>query len=112
MNNPDQQQLIKRRNQLVENIGKLKNAIRGTLVKTKKKCGRKTCQCEQGKLHPHMYISIHRKPRNKSVYIRSREMEDTEKGIQAFREILHILDEISLLNMELIKSGMTSDSLS
>ena len=112
MNKPDQQQLIKRRNQLVENIGQLKNAIRGTLVRTKKKCGRKTCQCGQGQLHPHMYVSIHRKRRNKVVYIRPREMEDTQKGIQAFRKILHILDEISLINMELIKSGMTSDSLS
>jgi len=112
MNKPDQQQLIKRRNQLVENIGQLKNAIRGTLVKTKKKCGRKTCQCEQGHLHPHMYVSIHRKHRSKVVYVRPREMEDTQKGIQAFREILDILDEISLINMELIKSGMTSDPLS
>ena len=44
-----------------------------------------------------MYISIHRKRRNKVIYIRLREMEATQKGIQAFREILHILDEISLI---------------
>jgi hypothetical protein len=104
MNETDQLKLIERRNQLVEKIGKLKGAIRGTLVKTKKKCGKKTCQCEQGQLHPHMYVSIHRKPRNKVVYIRSREIEDTQIGIQAYRQVLHILDELSLINIELIKS--------
>lgn len=112
MKNPDLQQLIKRRNQLIENIGQLKGAIRGTLVKTQKKCGRKTCSCEQGQLHPHMYISIHRKPQNKVVYIRPREIEDTQKGIQACRQVLDILDEISLINMELIKSGFTKNDLS
>jgi hypothetical protein len=51
-----------------------------------------------------MYVSIHRKPRNKVVYIRSREIEDTQIGIQAYRQVLHILDELSLINIELIKS--------
>ena len=112
MKNSDPQQLIKRRNQLVENIAQLKGAIRGSLVKTKKKCGKKSCSCEEGQLHPHMYVSIHRKPQNKVVYIRPREIEATQKGIQACRQVLHILDELSSINVELIKSGFIKSDLS
>ena len=105
MTNPDPQQLIEKRNLLLKKVGKLKGLIRGTLVRTKKKCGRKDCRCEQGDLHPHVYISIYRKPRNKVVYIRPQEIEETQKGIQAYREVLRILDEISLINMTLVKTS-------
>ena len=95
--------MIKKRGQLLHEVLDIKEFIRGSLVKTKRKCGRKSCRCEQGQLHPHVYISTSRNKRNKIIYIRPNEEEKARQYINNYRKLIRILDQISQLNAALLK---------
>ena len=104
MKNQESVNLMEKRSQLIDEALSLKEFIRGTLVKTKKKCGRKSCRCEKGQLHPHIYISTSRNKRNQVVYIRPNEVKKAQKHIDNYRKLTQILDEISQLNIALLKN--------
>jgi hypothetical protein len=103
MKNREQAILMKKRSHLTNEVLNIKGFIRGTLVKTKKKCGRKSCRCEQGQLHPHVYISTSRNKKNQIIYIKPDEMETAQQHIDNYRKLLGILDEISQINVALLK---------
>ena len=103
MKNKKQAMLMKKRSQLMQEILNIEGFIRGTLVKTNKKCGRKSCRCEQGFLHPHVYISTSRNKRNQIIYIRPHEVEQARQHVNNYRKLMEILDEISQINATLLK---------
>lgn len=104
MDNQNPKKLLKQRTRLIQEALSLQEFIRGTLVKTKKKCGRKSCQCEEkGLLHPHIYISTSRNKRNQIVYIRPSEVRKAERCIKNYRKLTDILDTISQVNIALLK---------
>ena len=104
MKNSKPVNLVEKRNQLIDEALSLQEFIRGTLVKTKKKCGRKSCRCEKGQLHPHVYISTSRNRRNQMTYIRPGEIKEAQKYIDNYRKLTQVLDEISQLNIALLKN--------
>jgi hypothetical protein len=103
MNNQTPEILIKQRTQLIQEVVSLQEFIRGTLVKTQKKCGRKSCKCEKGLLHPHIYISTSRKRQNQVLYIRPNEVRKAEHRIKNYRKLTETLDKISQVNIALLK---------
>ena len=65
-----QQLLRQKRKQLFEKINGNPFFIHGSLIKTKKKCGRKMCRCENGDdLHPHSYLSTTHQRKVTTAYI-------------------------------------------
>ncbi len=103
MDNQTPENLIKQRTLLIQEVLSLQEFVRGTLVKTKKKCGRKSCKCEKGLLHPHIYISTSRNRRNQVVYIRPNEVGQAEHYIKNYRKLTETLDKISQVNIALLK---------
>lgn len=84
--------------------------IRGSLVKTRKKCGRAGCRCESGELHPHAYLSTSGKKGNTIVYVRPEQEAAFRRGVKAYRKALSLLDEISRANIEIIKGGAADET--
>ena len=83
--------------------------IRGSLVKTRKKCGRAGCRCESGEMHPHTYLSTSGKRGNTIVYIRTEQEAAFRRGVKAYRNAVSLLDEISRVNIEIIKRGVADE---
>lgn len=101
-----QQQLRQKRKQLFEKINENPFIIHGSLIKTKKKCGRKTCRCENGnELHSHTYLSTTHQRKVTNSYIKPSEMEDVAQAIKNYRELMLLLNEISRVNLALLKQG-------
>jgi len=104
MRNKSKQQLIEKRQRLLEKINDKQFLIRGSLVRSKKKCGRKTCRCEKkGELHPHTYLSTTHKRKVRTAYIKLSEIDKVEQAIKAYREVKSLIDEISRVNLALLK---------
>ncbi len=103
MKNEEEAILMKKRSRLINQVLNIKGFIRGALVRTKKKCGRKSCRCQQGQLHPHIYISTRRNKQNQIIYIRPNEVETAQQHVDNYRKMIGILDEISQLNVALMK---------
>ncbi len=100
------QDIQKQKAELMAELASLGHLIRGSLISTGKKCGRKTCACTKGKLHPHSYLSVSSGTgRNRTVYIKPSDAETVRLGIAAYQRAWEILDQLGALNVQLIKKG-------
>jgi hypothetical protein len=100
------------RKALTEELASLGGAIRGTIVVTKKKCGRKGCECQKKKraLHPFRYLSTAKGVgKTKIVYVKEAEMPAFSSAVVQYRRIKEIIDELSEVNTRLIKAGVEND---
>lgn len=89
---------------LLSDLAGLGCMVRGTLVRTQRKCGRHGCECEKGQLHPFCYLSRSSEGRrNKIIYVRPAEEASFESGIAAYRRAREIIEELSHININVIK---------
>jgi hypothetical protein len=95
--------LVKEREKLLYELLKCAEMIRGSLVETKKKCGRKDCECTKGKLHPHRYLSFSEKGKNSIVYVMNSEKKRFQKGLRDYEKAWKTICSISEINIKLIK---------
>lgn len=97
--------LMEKRQKLLKQLHAQEEMIRGSLVKTTKKCGRRGCRCETGEKHPHAYLSVSGKGGNTIVYVTPEQEAAFRRGISSYRKAWELLEKISRLNIELIKGG-------
>jgi hypothetical protein len=95
--------LRKKRDDLMDSLAETAGMIRGSLVETRKKCGRPGCECSKGRLHPHRYLSTGEKGKNKIVYVSGAEKEAFEKGVRLYDKAWKLICRISETNIRLIK---------
>lgn len=99
--------LSKRQKILTERlISKLPHIMRGSLIKTYKRCGKKGCKCEKGRGHgPKYYLSVSQSggERPKIEYVSKESREHVERCISNFRAVKKCLEEISSINRKILK---------
>ena len=105
MGKPEKERLMQKRQKLLEQMIERQDMIRGSLVKTTKKCGRKGCRCEKGEKHPHVYLSFSGKEGNTIVYVAKEQEAAFRQGISSYRKAWELLEKISRMNIEIIKGG-------
>jgi len=96
-----------RRKALLGELVSLGNMVRGTLVHTLRKCGRKTCRCMNGgAAHEVRYLTIPiRHARNRTVHVERSIEERVAEGLVAHRRAKEILEELCDLNLAALKAG-------
>ena len=94
------------RRKLLEELSGLGDMIRGTLVHTTRKCGRKGCHCMTGGAkHDVCYMTIStRHARNRTVHIARSIEKKVAEGIQAYKRAWEILEELGRLNLGALKA--------
>jgi len=97
------QKLMGKRRRLMGGVVKREGLIHGSLVRTRKKCGRKQCSCEKGDLHPHIYLSTRVKGKNRIVYLSQKQARTIGSRLKAYREVTDLLESVSDLNIQLVK---------
>jgi hypothetical protein len=100
----NQIQLEKKRDALPEQLHGLGNLMRGTLVQTKVKCGRKGCICETGEKHVKVHLSLNLHGRTRGCYIGGRE-EAVAPLIGEYQRAWHIIEQLPEVNLELIRGN-------
>ena len=99
------EELKVKRAALMAELSGIYGMVRGSLVETGKKCGRKDCECTMGRLHPHRYLSAATKGRNKIVYVTEGERDAFAKGVKAYERAWKLVCRISEINIRIIKEG-------
>ena len=79
--------------------------IRASLVKRYTVCGKPTCRCSKGRFHgPYYYLSItYPKGKKEMVYVSVSQKKQVEDFIANYQRYKKKLEEISQMNIELIK---------
>ena len=93
---------------LMEELGTLGGMVRGTVVESKRKCTRKTCECQRkkAKMHPFRYLSVAEGVgKTKNVYVKETEMAAFAAAINQYKRLKEIIEELSAVNTKLIKLG-------
>jgi transposase len=98
-------QLRARRRRLAKGLPDLEGWLRGSLVEQGRRCGKAGCRCTRGELHgPYWYLTVGRGPAlSRLVYVPSSLTEQVRSHVELTTAAEAALDEISAINLELIR---------
>lgn len=84
--------------------------LHGTWVERYTVCSRKNCKCHRGEKHgPRYHLAVMENGKQKQHYIRMAHRELAMKGLEHNRVIEQILQEMTQINLELMKEGAYED---
>ncbi len=98
------EQLLAQRKALIKELGTLTHLIRGSSFKRYSTCSRENCDCHTGKRHgPRYYLVIHEKGRQRQKYLPAAQVPHVLDGIEQYHRLQEIVEEITQINLALIK---------
>lgn len=103
--------MIARRTSLLEELGSLTQVLHGSWVERYSVCSRKGCKCHQGNRHgPRYYVVVSEDGHQRQKYISLSQVPAALKGIEQYQRLQAIVEEITQINLELIKERAYADS--
>jgi hypothetical protein len=78
--------------------------MRGTVVLLGSTCGNPRCKCARGEKHPQYYFSVNIDRKTKIMYLRKEMRMEAEKYVTNYKLLWDIVEEMTRLNFELLKS--------
>ncbi len=110
MSNAKIEELQKRRKQLAKELSLHAGVLHGTWVERYAVCSRKNCKCHRGEKHgPRYHLAVMENGKQKQHYIRIANKDLAMKGLEHNQAIERILQEITQINLELMKAGAYED---
>ena len=99
------QQLTSRRRKLVQQLCGLGPVLRASLIQRFTQCGKPGCKCMHGEKHgPSYYLTVsYAKGRTRQIYVRKDLQPVVEQWVRNYHQALTVLEEISGINLELIR---------
>lgn len=110
MSDTNLQKLLERRRQLVNELAQHPGLLHGTWVERYAVCSRPNCKCHRGEKHgPRYHIAVMEDKKQKQHYIRLANKKLALSGLEQNDIIETILQEITKINLELMKEGVYED---
>ncbi len=111
--NAGSKKLVARRRRLLQKLEALALLVHGSYLERFSTCSRKGCACHQGKKHgPRAYVVIHRDGRQRQVYVPQEQVAAVRKGLRQHEQALALLQQVTDINLKLMRDGLLEDSLS
>ncbi len=89
---------------LQKKLSTLGPLMRGTVVLLGSTCGNPRCKCARGEKHPQYYFSVNIDRKTKTMYLRKEMKSKAEEYVKNYKLLWDIVEEMTLLNFELLKS--------
>lgn len=110
MSNTKIEKLLQRRKELARELSLHTGVLHGTWVERYTVCSRKNCKCHRGEKHgPRYHLAVMEDGKQRQHYIRMANKELAMKGLEHDRRIEQILQEMTKINLELMKEGAYED---
>ena len=101
----DRIRLEKQRDALIEQVSVLGNLMRGSLVKTMVRCGRKGCVCETGEKHEKIHLSLNIHGHTRGCYVGRGREEAVANLIREYQRARHVIEQLTEVNLELLRGN-------
>jgi len=96
---------IKRKLKVLHNkLATIGPVMRGTVVLLGSTCGNPRCKCARGQKHPQYYFSVNIGKKTKMMYLGEKKRIEAEQYSNNYKMLWDIIEEMTLLNFELLKS--------
>lgn len=103
--------LIEERSGLLKELATLTQMLHGSFLERYSVCSRKNCKCQSGERHgPRFYVVVNHDGKQKQKYIPITQASAAMNGIDQYKRLGEIVEEITQINLELIKEGVYADS--
>lgn len=110
MSNATIEELIKKRDLLLMELGSLRHMLHGSWVERFSTCSRKGCRCKQGERHgPRHYLVIREDGRQRQKYVPNAQVDSAKRGVAEYQRFGEIANEITQLNLVLMKEKAYED---
>jgi hypothetical protein len=97
-------QLLARRRRLAGRLSDVERTLRGALLREGRQCASERCRCHRGELHgPYTYLAVYLDGRSRTVYVPAAVSDLAERHVQAAQRNEALLQEISQVNLELLR---------
>lgn len=97
-------QLLARRRRLAARLSEPERTLRGVLLREGRRCSSAGCRCRRGELHgPYTYLAVYVEGRSRTLYVPQALTEITESHLRVTERNDALLQEISLINLELLR---------
>ena len=83
---------------------KIGQMIQGSIMFRRIRCGKPTCKCARGHLHECLCITYKEKGKTKTVYIDKNRQAEAFLMCANYKKMKNLLKELSLINLELVRS--------
>lgn len=100
------QQIKRRKEALEKRMGSLTPVMRGSVVELATTCGNPNCRCARGDKHKKVYFSVSAKGKTKLIYLGKERAAIAEQYAANYKTIAEIIDEMTSLNMDLLKANV------
>jgi hypothetical protein len=99
-----------RRRRLARSLPDVEGLISGAVVEQRRRCGKEGCKCARGELHgPYTYVVLPRDGgRTKTVYVPTGAAAAVRQGAAVSVSMRRVIEEISAINVELLRRGELS----
>ena len=105
-NKKKSEKLLKKQQDLLEQIKNIGNICRGTVVLLKQTCTNKNCsKCKSGEKHPQFYLTQSRNSKSKLTFVGNKNEKLVREWTENHKKIKQLIDNLSDINMFLLKSG-------
>lgn len=94
--------LIEKRRKAAQEIPKIENILRGSIVVVERYCGKPNCRCVKGFKHRSLYLSQSNNGESRLIYIPKHSEKQTRRLIYNYQMLKSVMEKISRINMELI----------
>jgi hypothetical protein len=96
---------VRRREAAARRLAKASESVRGSLIERFLPCGKAGCRCKSGDLHgPAYYLTVsYPGGKTRQVYVGRAIKDAVERWLANYREVQAALEEISAINLELIR---------
>jgi hypothetical protein len=111
MSSPQIDQLLAQRTSLLEELSTLSHLIHGSWFERFATCSRPNCSCHSSKRHgPRYCLVIHEKGRQRQKYVPNAQVSAAKDGIEQYHRLQEIVEEITRINLALIKERAYANS--
>ena len=104
------EKLKRRRRALQKRMAALGPLMRGSVVELDGTCGNPNCRCARGEKHRKYYFSMSVKGKTKIIYLGKSREPIAQQYSENYKMLLEIVEEMSRINMELLKAGAVKNS--
>lgn len=102
----EKKRLLKKKRKLLDEISKLPLVIRGSYFERFSTCSRPDCSCHKGFKHgPRGYVITRGNRGQIQHYVRKGQIESVKRGIEQYHRMLSIADQLTEINMKLMRGG-------
>ena len=92
-------------------LANLTSILHGSFLERYSVCSRKDCKCHLGERHgPRYYVVVNINGKQRQKYIPVSQVSAAKKGLDRYKRLEEIVEEITHINLKLIKEGVYADS--